>query len=131
MCMEDFSMVKEYIRANIGKTIRTNLEDKSDLIGLPYPYTVPCADGSFQEMYYWDTYFTNVGLLEFGMAEQAKNNTDNVLYMIERYGFMPNGSRTYYLSRSQPPYASLMVKDVYNHFKVNIAVELNTLAVLN
>ena len=110
-------MVKEYIRDNIGKTIRTNLEDKSDLIGLPYPYTVPCADGIFQEMYYWDTYFTNVGLLEFGMAEQAKNNTDNVLYMIERYGFMPNGSRTYYLSRSQPPYASLMVKDVYNHFK--------------
>lgn len=102
-----------FIEENLLKTIRFNDKDQDTLIGLPYPYTVPSIDAMFQEMYYWDTYFTNVGLLVNGNVEQAKNNVNNMMYLIERYGYMPNGNRTYYLNRSQPPFLFLMVKDVF------------------
>ncbi len=65
-------------------------------------------------MYYWDTYFTNLGLIADGNIVLAKNNIDNMLYMVEKYGFMPNGNRIYYLTRSQPPFLYLGVKDIYN-----------------
>lgn len=107
------SPVEAFIKANWEKTIRHNTEDVGDLIGLPHPYTCPCASDAFQEMYYWDTYFTNVGLILSGMTDQAKNNCRNMAYLINRYGFMPNGNRTYYLNNSQPPFLSMMVRDIY------------------
>ena len=108
------STLLEYINANMLKCIAVNKEDNDTLIGLPYPYTVP-AVGHFDELYYWDTYFTNKGLEALGDYTQVKNNTDDMLFLVEKYGFMPNGNRTYYLSRSQPPFLSLMVRDVYEH----------------
>ncbi len=105
--------VKDYIRENMPRTVRNNVRDEGTLFGLPYPYTVPCADGMFNELYYWDTYFTNKALFVLEQAEQAANNTKNILYLIERFGYMPNGNRTGFLKRSQPPYAALMVDDVY------------------
>lgn len=105
--------VTEYIYENLDETIRRNTEDEDTLLGLPYPYTVPCIDEMFLEMYYWDTYFTNVGLIADGNLELAKNNIDDMLYLVNKYGFMPNGSRTYYLDRSQPPFLYLGVKDIY------------------
>lgn len=105
--------IVNYIQQNWDRTIRVNPADTGDLIGLPKPYTVPCISHRFQEMYYWDTYFTNVGLLLSGRLEQAQNNVENMSYLIERYGYMPNGNRVYYLSRSQPPFFSRMVRDVY------------------
>ncbi len=110
------SEVKEYIEKNWDLCIKENMEDEGTLIGLPYPYTVP-AVGHFNEMYYWDTYFTNKGLELSDRFHQAKFNVDNMLYMVEKIGFMPNGNRTYYLKRSQPPFLSEMVKDIYEHFK--------------
>ena len=107
--------VAEYIEKNWDLCIKNNQEDNGTLIGLPYPYTVP-AVGQLEEMYYWDTYFTNKGLEEAGRYIQAKNNTDNILYLVKKYGFMPNGNRTYYLGKSQPPFLSLMVSDVYAHY---------------
>ena len=104
---------KEYIQKNMPRTLRQNAKDAGTLIGLPYPYTVPCAEGAFNELYYWDTYFTNKGLFALGQAEQAANNVKNILYLINRFGYMPNGNRTHYLNHSQPPYAALMVDDVY------------------
>ena len=106
-------MIKEFIYENFDKCVRTNTEDDGTLIGMPYPYTVPCVSGMFQEMYYWDTYFTNAGLILCGKIEQAKNNVDNMLYLVNRFGFMPNGNRTFYLRSSQPPFLSLMVRDIY------------------
>ncbi|MBO5060994.1 MAG: alpha,alpha-trehalase [Clostridia bacterium] len=105
--------VLEYIEAGWEKCIRENKQDKDTLFGLPYPYTVPCSDGVFQEMYYWDTYFTNKGLILSGRLNQAKNNTNNIAYLIKKLGFMPNGSRTSFLNRSQPPFFSEMVRDIY------------------
>ena len=103
--------IKKYIEDKWDECIKENREDNGTLIGMPYPYTVP-AVGHFDEMYYWDTYFTNKGLECSGRFAQAKNNTDNMLYMVNRYGYMPNGNRTYYLKSSQPPFLSIMVRDV-------------------
>lgn len=108
--------VKSFIRANWGKCVKHNQKSDGTFIGMPYPYTVP-AVGCFDEMYYWDTYFTNIGLMICGNYELAKNNVDNMFYLIDKYGFMPNGNRTYYLKNSQPPFLSCMVRDLYNHYK--------------
>lgn len=105
--------VLKFIDDNLKKTVRFSQNDEGTRIGLPYEYTVPCVSDSFQEMFYWDTYFTNVGLIAKGEINLAKNNTSNILYLVEKYGFMPNGSRTYFLNRSQPPFLSRMVKDVF------------------
>ncbi len=101
------------IANDFENTVRYHPQDEGNLIGLPYKYTVPNVSGKFQELYYWDTYFTNLGLLSLGKIELAKNNVDNFLYLVERFGFIPNGSRTVFLNRSQPPFLSRMVKDVY------------------
>ncbi|WP_375416740.1 alpha,alpha-trehalase TreF [uncultured Hymenobacter sp.] len=78
------------------------------LLPLPKPYIVP--GGRFREMYYWDTYFTMLGLAEAGQTQLLHELTDNFAYLINRYGFVPNGTRTYYLTRSQPPFFANMVQ---------------------
>ena len=54
-------------------------------------------------MFYWDSYFSIVGLLESGEDELALGMIDNFAYLIDSFGFIPNGNRSYFLSRSQPP----------------------------
>ncbi|MFC2137138.1 alpha,alpha-trehalase TreF [Bacteroidota bacterium] len=80
----------------------------STLIPLPNPYIVP--GGRFREIYYWDSYFTMLGLQVSGEYELIENMVDNFAYLIDNYGYIPNGNRTYYLSRSQPPFFSLMIE---------------------
>jgi alpha,alpha-trehalase len=79
----------------------------SSLAALPNPYIVP--GGRFREIYYWDSYFTMLGLQESKQFRVINNMIDNFAYLIDTYGFIPNGNRTYYLTRSQPPFFSLMV----------------------
>lgn len=73
---------------------------RSSLLALPQSYIVP--GGRFSETYYWDSYFTMLGLAESGREDLLKCMADNFAWMIEIYGHIPNGNRTYYLSRSQP-----------------------------
>jgi alpha,alpha-trehalase len=80
----------------------------SSLLALPYPYIVP--GGRFNEIYYWDSYFTMLGLKENDEIDMIDNMIQNFASLVDRYGFIPNGNRTYYLSRSQPPFFSLMVE---------------------
>ncbi|MDD2773749.1 MAG: alpha,alpha-trehalase TreA [Elusimicrobiales bacterium] len=80
----------------------------SSLLALPYPYIVP--GGRFREIYYWDSYFTMLGLLQSGKIDTMESTVKNFAYLINTYGHIPNGNRSYYLSRSQPPYFTLMVK---------------------
>ncbi len=79
----------------------------STLIQLPYPYIVP--GGRFNEIYYWDSYFTMLGLAVSNRIEMIEDMVKNFAWMIEEIGFIPNGNRSYYLGRSQPPFFSLMV----------------------
>jgi alpha,alpha-trehalase len=82
--------------------------DGSSLLPLPNPYIVP--GGRFREVYYWDSYFTMLGLKESGETKTIEDMVNNFAYMINTYGHIPNGNRSYYLSRSQPPFFALMVE---------------------
>lgn len=79
----------------------------SSLLPLPKPYVVP--GGRFREVYYWDSYFTMLGLAESGQHQRVRDMLDNFAYLIDTYGHIPNGNRSYYLSRSQPPFFAYMV----------------------
>ncbi|MBL0356252.1 MAG: alpha,alpha-trehalase TreA [Chitinophagaceae bacterium] len=78
------------------------------LLALPYPYIVP--GGRFREVYYWDSYFTMLGLKASGEVNMIENMVNNFDYLIYNFGHVPNGNRTYYLSRSQPPFFCMMVE---------------------
>jgi len=82
--------------------------EHSSLIPLPNPYIVP--GGRFREVYYWDSYFTMLGLAESGRIDLIRDMVENFAYLIDQIGFVPNGNRTYYCSRSQPPFFALMVE---------------------
>ncbi len=82
-------------------------DPRSSLIPLPNSYVVP--GGRFREIYYWDSYFTMLGLVQSGRTDLVKNMLDNFAHLIMTVGHIPNGNRTYYLSRSQPPYFAAMV----------------------
>ena len=107
--------VKEYIFAHIAETTRKSDGKDPDLVVLPKPYTVPSIKDSFQEMYYWDTYFTNKGLILTGNIQQAINNLENFAFLIEKFGYIPNGTRSPLLNRSQPPFFGLAIKDVWTY----------------
>jgi alpha,alpha-trehalase len=79
----------------------------SSLLSLPRPYVVP--GGRFREMYYWDSYFTLLGVMQSKRPDLARDMVDDFAYLIDTYGHIPNGVRTYYLSRSQPPFFYEMV----------------------
>ena len=87
---------------------RDPTQAQGTLIELPYPYVVP--GGRFQEMYYWDSYFTMLGLQVSGKIDLIENMIDNFAHLINQFGFIPNGNRTYFLGRSQPPFFSLMIE---------------------
>lgn len=79
----------------------------SSLLPLNFPYVVP--GGRFREIYYWDSYFTMLGLRYSGEKQLMRSMVQNFADLIGRYGHVPNGNRSYYLSRSQPPFFALMV----------------------
>ncbi|HEY6764608.1 MAG TPA: trehalase family glycosidase [Candidatus Sulfotelmatobacter sp.] len=85
------------------------------LLYLENKYVVP--GGRFNEMYGWDSYFIIRGLLRAGKVELARGMVDNFFFEIEHYGAMLNANRTYYLTRSQPPFLSSMFVDVYNEIE--------------
>ncbi len=119
---DDLQVVEEGLRkdmpASSFKTIDlvplpTDLDQLKvqGLLYLPHPYVVP--GGRFNEMYGWDSYFIQVGLLRDGEIELAKDLADNFLYQVKNYGQVLNANRSYYLTRSQPPFLTEMVLGVY------------------
>ena len=83
------------------------------LLPLPKPYVVP--GGRFREVYYWDTYFTMLGLAESNHWDKVQDMVDNFAHEIDAWGHIPNGNRSYYLSRSQPPFFAFMVELLATH----------------
>lgn len=79
----------------------------SSALPLPAPYVVP--GGRFREIYYWDSYFTMLGLKADGRQDLVESMLTDFEALVEAYGRVPNGARTYYLSRSQPPFLALMI----------------------
>jgi alpha,alpha-trehalase len=109
-----------YLSAN--KPLLTHIEDlwgilkrtpatqntAGTLIPLPYPYIVP--GGRFREIFYWDSYFTMLGLQVARHVDLIENMVNNLAHLASLVGHIPNGNRTYFLSRSQPPFFSLMAE---------------------
>ncbi len=120
--------VKEHINNlwNVLKREKDKTITGSSLLPLPNSYIVP--GGRFHEIYYWDSYFTMLGLKESKEYDLIENMVKNFAYLINTFGHVPNGNRSYYLTRSQPPYFSLMVKlladistkNFYLHCKKNM-----------
>jgi len=110
-----------------GETLRAHIEGlwpvlqrhtatvdpHGSLLPLPHPYVVP--GGRFREVYYWDSYFTLLGLASSHRLQQVRDMVDNFAWQLDEYGHIPNGNRSYYLSRSQPPFFSLMVELLASH----------------
>lgn len=99
--------IDQHIEKLWDELTRTAPEEKGTLLKLPKPYIVP--GGRFNEFFYWDSYFVMLGLQTSGRIEMMENIVENCSYLIQMFGFVPNASRTHFLSRSQPPYFSLML----------------------
>ena len=82
--------------------------NNNSLIPLPHSYIVP--GGRFGEIYYWDSFFTMLGLRVSRQTEMVQNMVDNFAFLIDEVGHIPNGNRNYFISRSQPPFFALMVE---------------------
>lgn len=100
--------ITEHINALWPVLTRQPKDDGGTLIPLRKAYIVP--GGRFGEVYYWDSYFTMLGLQAAGKEQLIENMVVNFAQLIQDYGHIPNGNRSYYLSRSQPPYFALMAQ---------------------
>jgi alpha,alpha-trehalase len=119
---ESRTRVHDELRSELGADAMKQIEIRTlprdplsmrehGLLYLPRPYVVP--GGRFNEMYGWDSYFIQVGLLRDGEITRARDMVDNFLYQIVHYGTILNANRTYYLSRSQPPFLTRMILELY------------------
>lgn len=108
----DYARALAYVADFWPSLVRSNPADKGTLIGLPEPYPVPAVGGTgmFQEMYYWDSFFISLGLPGTPHEQLVVDVAENFAYLIERFGLIPNGSRYYFTSRSQPPFFTQQVK---------------------
>ncbi|MET0635614.1 MAG: alpha,alpha-trehalase TreF [Chitinophagaceae bacterium] len=116
--LKEGSGIREHIEALWDKLIRPATGGGGSKLALPFTYVVP--GGRFGEMYYWDTYFTMLGLQVSGKKEVLEGIVDNFSQLIDTIGYIPNGTRDYFIGRSQPPYYSLMVKLLSQELGKNI-----------
>lgn len=96
--------------SKLGRKVSTDVAKEPEqysFLYVPHGFIVP--GGRFKELYYWDSFWIVRGLIISGMVETAKGMIENLLYLVETIGYIPNGSRTYYLGRSQPPLLAAMV----------------------
>lgn len=121
----------EYIRSNWDASVRGGEPEKpastagtaepyweggntdSNMLAVPFRHTVPSPSGNFKALFYWDTYFTNLGLLRTDRLDLAKSNCNAFAWLVDRLGFIPNSVFKGDDNRSQPPYFSQMVQEVY------------------
>jgi alpha,alpha-trehalase len=105
--------IRQHIKSMWSILERENKDNKGTLIGLPYPYIVP--GGRFDEQFYWDSYFIILGLAADNKWDSIENLIGNFVYMIDKFGFIPNANRTYFLSRSQQPFFSQIIELLENY----------------
>lgn len=92
---------------------RRNRKTRGSLVALPHEYIVP--GGRFSEQFYWDSYFIMLGLAADEKWNKIEGMMRNYVYMLRKFGFIPTANRTYFLSRSQPPFFSHMVRLLARH----------------
>lgn len=114
--VRDFARNLVHIWPVLARKVRPEVkqhQERYSLISVPNGFIVP--GGRFREFYYWDSYWIIQGLLISDMHETARGMIDNFIYIVNKYGFVPNGGRVYYLNRSQPPLLTLMAAAYMRH----------------
>lgn len=119
----DVVAAREYIKNYWPNLERYNPKDTDSLIGVPKPYLVPSyAEGhefDYNELYYWDSYFMIQGMLDQEHKELVMGILEDFVSIFKRFRIIPNGSQMYYLSRSQPPFLSSFVFDLYYAYELD------------
>jgi alpha,alpha-trehalase len=117
---EDVAAARKYIADYWPKLTRFHPKDDESLLGLPNKYLVPAFEEGhefdFNELYYWDSYFMVQGMLDKDHKELVLGVLEDLLYTYERFKVIPNASRTYLMGRSQPPFLSTFILDVYQTY---------------
>src|SRR6266404_1655125 len=120
---EDVAPARKYIAGYWPKLTRFHPKDDESLLGLPNQYLVPAYEEGhefdFNELYYWDSYFMAQGLLDEEHRELVVGVLEDLLYTFERFKIIPNASRTYLMGRSQPPFLTSFILDVYKAYKLD------------
>lgn len=120
---EDVQIARDYIAGYWPKLERYHPEDDGSLIGVPKPYLVPSyAEGhefDYNELYYWDSYFMVQGLLDEPHRELNLGILEDFFYLFKRFKIIPNGSQLYYTSRTQPPFLTSFIFDMYTTYKLD------------
>ncbi|USN95295.1 MAG: alpha,alpha-trehalase [Candidatus Nomurabacteria bacterium] len=120
----DVDEARQYIKNYWKKLERFHPKDDETLLGLPRPYLVPAYEEGhafdFNEMYYWDSYFMVQGMLNLENQALVEGILENLLSMQKRFKIIPNASRTYLMGRSQPPFLTSYILDVYNAYNHNL-----------
>ena len=110
--MDKYFVTSNYIKNRWQEGLREGNHDPK--FPLPYPFEPPCVDGTFQCIFYWDTFFTNRGMILDGHVQYAKWNADNLIYLLNKYGCVPNSNSYPGIKHaSQPPYLQYMIRDIY------------------
>ena len=116
----DVQIARDYIREFWTRLERFHPKDDESLLGLPKPYLVPSyeegAGFDYNELYYWDSYFMVQGLLDKPHQELVSGILEDLLSLQRRYKIIPNGSRTFLMGRSQPPFLTSFIYDLYNAY---------------
>jgi alpha,alpha-trehalase len=117
---EDVREAREYIKDYWKKVERYHPKDDESLLGLPNPYLVPSykekTGFDYNELYYWDSYFMVQGMLDEEHRELVIGILENLLHLFKRFKVVPNASRTYLTGRSQPPFLTTFIFDVYQTY---------------
>ncbi len=121
--LADVQTAREYIKAYWPKLRRYHPKDDETLLGLPEPYLVPAFEAGhefdFNELYYWDSYFMVQGMIDDEHKELVMGILSNLLSLQKRFKAIPNASRTYLTGRSQPPFLTSFIFDVYDAYQLD------------
>jgi len=117
----DEATISQHISSLWNELERRNRRDRGSLVAVPHSYIVP--GGRFSEQFYWDSYFIMLGLAADGRWDMIDGMLKNYTYMIRKFGFIPTANRTYFLSRSQPPFFSHMVRLLARHKGRRVLIE--------
>src|ERR1035437_3932645 len=120
---EDVQAARQYITDFWPKLTRFHSKDDESLLGLPKPYLVPAHEEGhefdFNELYYWDSYFMVQGLLDKPHKELTTGILEDLLTLFKRFKVIPNASRTYLMGRSQPPFLTSFIWDLYQAYNLS------------
>jgi len=117
---DEVRVARAYITAFWPTVTRFHPKDDESLLGLPNPYLVPSytekTGFDYNEMYYWDSYFMVQSMLDEKHKDLVMGILENLVALFERFKIIPNASRTYLMGRSQPPFLTSFIFDVYHAY---------------